>query len=198
MSYTKINEPGEAPASDGFAPSEISEWLADCRHALRQITCGAKSQRDALIATARMRMSIKASESVGQALRLFAQSGKPVISMDDLADPVAHLRELPADVLADIDRQVSESDVIREQLSIWAARDKDNGPCAAENSACRRFPRLRYLVSLGIVPPATIEQQTALMSWVALCRANKAKKKAEADAKAKAFAPVSGADRRLA
>lgn len=192
MTYSKNNEPGEAPVHDGFAPSAVVEWIADCRQALRKITCGAKSQRDALIAGARMRLAIRSSGGNGDAMRLFAQSGKPVISTDDLADPVAHLRELPPDALADIGRQVSEADAIREQLAIWASRDRDTGPCAGENSACRRFSRLRYLVTLGIVPTATNEQETALRGWLALCRDIKAKEKA------KAIGQGAGSDRRLA
>lgn len=180
MSYSKNNDPGEAPPQDEFAPSQVTEWIADCRHSLRRITCGAKSQRDALVAVARMRLAIQMGGTIGAAMGLFAQSGKPVISTDGLADPVAHLRDLPADVLADIDRQVSESDAICEQLAIWASRDKDNGPCAGENAACRRFYRLRYLVTLGVVKGPSNEQQTALRQWMAVCRAKKAKDKAVA------------------
>lgn len=125
------------PSVQAMAASvSLAAWIADCRQALRNITCGAKTQRDMLIAQHSMSKSVSAG---GDFLTLYrSMSGKK--------------KALPDDIMAEIDARVTASDAIRDVLAVWVSRDKSTGPCAAENSACARIPRLQYLAKLGIVP----------------------------------------------
>ena len=55
----KTNTPAEGtPIEEGFRPSEISAWVAECRARLRRITGGEERHRAGLMAEARMRQAL--------------------------------------------------------------------------------------------------------------------------------------------
>lgn len=168
LKITSQNAPEGAPADDGFGPACVAQWIGDCRMALRNITCGVKSERAMLVARASMKHSVLGG---GDFMAVYRQMRERTVP-------------LSAEALAQIDQQVAASDVIREFIAVWVARDKKTGPCAEENAVCRRFSRLRYLVKLGILVAPTPEQEDGIREMIARKKAHKAK--------------VSGADRRLA
>lgn len=161
LKITSQKEQDGVPADDGFGPATVAHWIGDCRMTLRNITCGAKSERVMLVARASMKHSVSGGGDFMSVYRQMRQRTLP----------------LSADALAQIDQQVAASDVIREFIAVWVARDKKHGPCADENAVCRRFSRLRYLVKLGILTAPTPEQEDGIREMIARKKTNNETKK---------------------
>jgi hypothetical protein len=173
----KTNTPAEGtPTEEGFRPSEISAWVAECRSRLRRITGGEERHRAGLLAEARMRQALdlggNLQDGIQAALRMYqTYVHEEIIDLSKIANAApSALPPLTPEALAGIERKLATAATIREILQTWAARDEATGPCALEDSACRSLRRLEYLASRGWLPQPDYRTQTAIHSWRALAK----------------------------